>query len=100
MEQLKFHGLICCLIILLNIQLSLGFFDSFLTRIVMIDKDDTSFMDATKLRVTKIKRSQHAMSGLLDFLLHNQHYLTLFYNQGIITFKVDVGNQYTVRKVI
>lgn len=79
MEQLKFHGLICCLIFVLNFQLSSGFFDSFLTRIVMIDKDDTSFMDANKLRVTKIKRSQHAMSGLQDFLLPNQKFLTLFY---------------------
>lgn len=69
MEQLKALSflviLLPSLIILLNISSTFGLFDATITSIDMIKKDDTSIIDASGLRIRKVNRTQHVMSGML-----------------------------------
>ena len=71
MEQLKALSflviLLPSLIILLNISSTFGLFDATITSIDMIKKDDTSLIDASGLRIRKVNRTQHVMSGILIF---------------------------------
>lgn len=63
MQQLKTLGLFSGLIMLLNIQSSIGMFDATLRSVEMILKNDTFFMNANGLRVRKVNRTQHFISG-------------------------------------
>ena len=63
MEQLKTLVLFSGLIFVLNIQPSIGMFDATLRSVEMIVKNDTSFLDASGLKVRKVNRTQHFVSG-------------------------------------
>lgn len=67
MQQLKTLCLVILLIsliCLLNVKPAIGLFDANLRSIEMMNKGDTSFMDATGLRVRKVNRTQHVILGL------------------------------------
>lgn len=69
--MLKAFGLfilLSSLIFFLNISSSFGLFDATITSIELIKKDDTSFMDASGLRMRKVNRTQHIISGILKYL--------------------------------
>ena len=64
MQQLKTLGLFSGLIFLLNIEPAIGMFDPTVRSIGMMIKNDTSFIDASGLRVRKVNRTQHVISGM------------------------------------
>ena len=67
MQQIKTLSLLIIfsgLVFLLNIEPAIGLFDATLNSIEMVNKTDFSFMDANGLRVRKVNRTQHVITGM------------------------------------
>ncbi|CAO1364467.1 unnamed protein product [Diamesa tonsa] len=90
MKQPKNLGLLVCLTILLNIEPAFGMFDPTVRAVEMYFKNDTSFIDASGLKVRKVNRTQHVISGpfYVNVPIGNEYtYITYSYKKGGNEFK-------------